>query len=136
MDLPVTGEAVTLVLFTIDRVKRTRYYHLADAINNLSCGVVSTGVRVFFGFLGIFFYEWVLLHWAPIHLPANHWATWVFAFILYDLCYYWSHRWGHTVAFAEPVKFFLLLALTAEFCARNNHIDKTGLYVLESNRLR
>jgi hypothetical protein len=28
---------------------------------------------------------------------ANHWATWLFAFVFYDLCYYWNHRWGHTV---------------------------------------
>ena len=33
----------------------------------------------------------------PIHLPAKHWGTWVFAFVFYDLCYYWNHRWGHTV---------------------------------------
>src|SRR5579862_2802055 len=85
------------VEFITDRVKRTHYYHLADAINSLSCGVVSTGVRVFFGFLGIFFYEWVLTHVAPVHLPAKNAVTWVFAFFFYDLCYYWNHRLGHTV---------------------------------------
>ncbi|MBV8732580.1 MAG: hypothetical protein JO336_22445, partial [Acidobacteriia bacterium] len=25
--------------------RRTRYYHLADAISSLSCGIVSTGMR-------------------------------------------------------------------------------------------
>lgn len=95
--------AVPVFLFLIavelvaDRIKGTRYYHLADALNSLSCGIVSTGMRVFFGFLGLFFYERVLTHWAPFHLPAGHWATWVFAFFLYDLCYYWNHRLGHTV---------------------------------------
>ena len=83
--------------FAVDRVKRTRYYHLADAINSLSCGVVSTGMRVFFGFLGLFLYQWVLRHWALVHLTAGYWGTWVFAFVLYDLCYYWHHRCGHTV---------------------------------------
>jgi sterol desaturase/sphingolipid hydroxylase (fatty acid hydroxylase superfamily) len=73
-----------------------RYYRLADALNSLSCGIVSTGMRVFFGFLGLFFYE-RLLAYAPVALPADHWGTWVFGFILYDLCYYWNHRWGHTV---------------------------------------
>jgi len=81
----------------VDRVRGTRYYRLADAINSLSCGVVSTGMRVFFGVLGIFTYEWVLQHWAPVRLPAGYWLTWVFAFVLYDLCYYWQHRFGHTV---------------------------------------
>jgi sterol desaturase/sphingolipid hydroxylase (fatty acid hydroxylase superfamily) len=95
--------AVPVFLFLIfvelgvDLWRRTRYYRLADAINSLSCGIVSTGMRVFFGFLGIYTYEWTLNHAAVVHLPANHWATWVFAFLAYDLCYYWNHRLGHTV---------------------------------------
>jgi len=95
--------AVPVFLFLIfielgfDLYRRTRYYRLADAINSLSCGIVSTGMRVFFGFLGIYTYEWTLNHAALVHLPANHWATWLFAFLAYDLCYYWNHRLGHTV---------------------------------------
>jgi len=27
--------------------------------------------------------------------PSDQWFTWVTAFVLYDLCYYWSHRLGH-----------------------------------------
>ena len=63
-----------LVEIVADRVRRTHYYRLADAINSLSCGIVSTGMRVFFGFLGLFFYEWVLNHFAVGHLPANRWG--------------------------------------------------------------
>ena len=81
----------------VDIRRRTHYYRLADAINSLSCGVVSTGMRVFFGFLGIFTYEWTLNHAALFRPPGNHWATWAFAFLAYDLCYYWNHRLGHTV---------------------------------------
>lgn len=80
----------------VDLFRRTHYYRLADAINSLSCGVVSTGMRVFFGFLGIYTYEWTLNHVALFNLPAGHWATWIFAFLTYDLCYYWNHRLGHT----------------------------------------
>ena len=94
--VPVFLSLIALELI-VDRVRGTRYYHLADAINSLSCGVVSTGMRVFFGVLGIFTYQWVLEHWAPVRLPAGHWLTWIFAFFLYDLCYYWQHRFGHTV---------------------------------------
>jgi alkylglycerol monooxygenase len=95
--------AVPVFLFLIileiivDRSRRTRCYHLADSINSLSCGIVSTGVRVFFGFLGIVFYEWIYQHWAIVHLPAGNWAVWIFAFVSYDFCYYWNHRLGHTV---------------------------------------
>jgi sterol desaturase/sphingolipid hydroxylase (fatty acid hydroxylase superfamily) len=89
--------SLIVVEFAIDRARRTNYYHLADAINSLSCGIVSTGMRVFFGFLGLFVYEWLSLHAAPVQLSARHWATWVFAFVFYDFCYYWQHRFGHTV---------------------------------------
>jgi sterol desaturase/sphingolipid hydroxylase (fatty acid hydroxylase superfamily) len=82
--------------FLVDRVRRTRYFRLADALNSLSCGIVSTGMRVFFGFLGVFFYDWAL-RLTPLRLPGGSWAAWVFAFFLYDLCYYWQHRLGHTV---------------------------------------
>jgi len=83
--------------FVVDCMRGTRYYHLADAINSLSCGVVSTGMRIFFGFIGLFTYNWTLQHAAPAQLSAHHWGTWVFAFVFYDLCYYWQHRLGHTV---------------------------------------
>src|ERR1700690_1285207 len=45
--------AVPVFLFLIalelilNRARRTRCYNLADSINSLSCGMVSTGVRVF-----------------------------------------------------------------------------------------
>jgi alkylglycerol monooxygenase len=94
--VPVFVLAIALE-FVIDLFRRTHYYHLADAINSLSCGIVSTGMRVFFGFLGLFVYEWVLLHAALARLSASHWFTWVFALVLYDFCYYWQHRMGHTV---------------------------------------
>jgi sterol desaturase/sphingolipid hydroxylase (fatty acid hydroxylase superfamily) len=85
------------VELTVDRVKGTRYYCLADTINSLSCGIVSTGMRVFFGFFALFIYEWVYLHLAPVHLAVNNVGAWIFAFVVYDLCYYWNHRFGHTV---------------------------------------
>ncbi len=94
--VPVFLGLIALELI-LDRVRGTRYYHLADALNSLSCGILSTGMRVFFGFLGILTYEWILGRFAPVHLPASNWAVWVFAFVLYDLCYYWNHRLGHEV---------------------------------------
>jgi len=101
------GQAVALAIpvflslivieFVVDLVRGTRYYRFADAVNSLSCGMVGTGLRVFFGFLGLVVYTWVVNHWALMRLPADGWPTWVFAFILYDFCYYWQHRLGHTV---------------------------------------
>jgi alkylglycerol monooxygenase len=86
-----------IVEIAVDRIRGGKYYHLADAINSLSCGILSTGMRVFFGFIGLFVYEWTVRHAAPVHLSPASWLTWVFAFVFYDLCYYWQHRLGHTV---------------------------------------
>jgi sterol desaturase/sphingolipid hydroxylase (fatty acid hydroxylase superfamily) len=83
--------------FAADCIRRTRYYHLADALTNFSCGMVSTGMRVFFGFIGLFVYTWILAHGAPVRLSSTAWPVWLFAFVLYDFCYYWQHRLGHTV---------------------------------------
>ena len=94
--VPVFISLIALELI-LDRIRGTRYYHFADSVNSLSCGIVSTGMRVFFAFLGAFVYQWLLLHAAPFPLPAGHWLTWLFAFVAYDFCYYWQHRLGHTV---------------------------------------
>ena len=88
--------ALIAIEFALNFTRRTCYYRLADAINSLSCGIISTGMRVFFGFLGLYAYQQVFEH-APVQLPAGHWGTWVFAFVFYDFCYYWQHRFGHTV---------------------------------------
>src|SRR5579883_1029885 len=88
--------ALIAIELAVDAIRGTRYYHFADAINNLSCGMVSNGTRVFFGFLGLVTYRWMLDR-APLHLSAKAWPVWVFAFVLYDFCYYWQHRLGHTV---------------------------------------
>lgn len=85
-----------------DRIRGTRYYRLADALNSLSCGMVSTGMRVYFGFLGLFFYQVFLDRLAPVQLSATHWATWLFALVFYDFCYYWNHRLGHTCGLFGP----------------------------------
>jgi sterol desaturase/sphingolipid hydroxylase (fatty acid hydroxylase superfamily) len=89
--------ALILLELLWDRVRGARYYRLADSLNSLSCGIVSTGMRVFIGFLGIFTYDWILTHASLWRMPATHWATWIFAFAAYDFCYYWNHRFGHTV---------------------------------------
>ncbi len=86
--------ALIAIELIADRLRRTHYYHLADAINSLSCGILSTGMRVFFGFLALYTYEWILAR-TPVRLPGDSWIVWLFAFVLYDFCYYWNHRIGH-----------------------------------------
>jgi alkylglycerol monooxygenase len=91
--LAVTIEAI------VNRARGTHYYSLADALTSVGCGTAFIGARVTFGFLGLVAYDLVVNNWAPVLLPASHWGTWLFAFVLYDLCYYWWHRLSHTVSF-------------------------------------
>jgi sterol desaturase/sphingolipid hydroxylase (fatty acid hydroxylase superfamily) len=95
---PVFLIAVTIEAL-IDRARGTKYYNLADAIVGVGCGTAFIGARISFGFIGLFVYNLVLEHAAPIRLPATHWLTWIFAFVFYDFCYYWWHRLSHNVAF-------------------------------------
>jgi sterol desaturase/sphingolipid hydroxylase (fatty acid hydroxylase superfamily) len=83
----------------VDRIRGTRFYSLPDAVTSVGCGTAFIGSRVSFAFLGLVAYDYVLNHLAPVTLPAGNWLTWVFAFVLYDLCYYWWHRLSHTVGF-------------------------------------
>jgi len=73
-------------------------YRLADALNSIGLGVMSQIVGVFSVLLMVgiyaFFYDHVAL-WK--FSPAEPWV-WVAALVAYDFCYYWKHRFGHTVA--------------------------------------
>jgi len=79
----------------VDLMRRTRCYRINDAINSLSLGILSTYVRVGLRALMLVPYALVVEHAAPWKLPADHWAVWVLAFVLYDFMFYWLHRLSH-----------------------------------------
>lgn len=87
--------AAIAVEFALDRYRRRGTYRLNDAVNSLSLGILSTYVRIGLRLLMLVPYAWVADHVAPWRLPADHWAVWVLAFVLYDFCYYWLHRLSH-----------------------------------------
>ena len=70
-------------------------YRLNDAVGSLFLGTLSQVRR--FVTLGVGGYVYYLIT-QYMELPlmdTSHWWTWVFAFVLYDFCYYWLHRLGH-----------------------------------------
>ncbi len=87
--------AAIAVEFALDRRRKRGTYRLNDAVNSLSLGILSTYVRIGLRLLMLVPYAWVADHVAPWKLPADHWAVWVLAFVLYDFCYYWLHRLSH-----------------------------------------
>ncbi|UFQ00047.1 sterol desaturase family protein [Pseudomonas fitomaticsae] len=78
-----------------DRCRGVSNYRLADAVNSISTGVLSTTTGLLTKGVGLVTYAFALEHLALVRLPADSVWVWVFAFVLYDFCYYWLHRMGH-----------------------------------------
>jgi sterol desaturase/sphingolipid hydroxylase (fatty acid hydroxylase superfamily) len=78
-----------------DRWRAESNYRVADAINSLSTGVLSTTTGLLTKGVGLLTYAFALEHLALFKLSGDSAWLWVFAFILYDFCYYWLHRMGH-----------------------------------------
>jgi sterol desaturase/sphingolipid hydroxylase (fatty acid hydroxylase superfamily) len=84
--------------FVIGRKRGRNTYRLNDALNSIGLGIMSQLVGVFSNLMAIGIYSVVFTHAALWRLPANALWVWLAGLLLYDLCYYWHHRLGHTVA--------------------------------------
>ncbi len=84
-----------LLEFIYGWLKKTNTYRLADTVNSLQLGTLSRlrGI-VQLGLMGVAF-EALTRDWALFELDAGHAGVWIFAFVAYDLGYYFSHRYGH-----------------------------------------
>lgn len=77
-----------------------RVYRFNDALTDLSCGVSSQIVVIFWAALQLAIYAFVYEHARFITLSAyGTWVPWVVAFIGVDFLYYWWHRLSHEVNF-------------------------------------
>ncbi|MEQ8858941.1 MAG: sterol desaturase family protein [Pseudomonadales bacterium] len=81
--------------YVYGRARGRNTYRLADTVNSLSLGTLSrlTGL-VKLGLAGMVF-EFVRARLGLATLSAESWGLWALAFVGYDFCYYWSHRYGH-----------------------------------------
>ncbi len=78
-----------------DRWRGMRNYRLADTVNSLSAGVLSTTFGLLTKGVGLVTYAIAVEHLALFEWPSQAWWAWVIAFVAYDFCYYWLHRFGH-----------------------------------------
>ncbi|MCY1393971.1 Fatty acid hydroxylase superfamily protein [compost metagenome] len=99
MDLILFAVPFFFVLIALellaDRWRGMRTYRLADAINSISAGVLSTTTGLLTKGVGLVSYALALQYLALFELPADKLWVWLFAFVAYDFCYYWLHRLGH-----------------------------------------
>lgn len=73
-------------------------YRLDDALSSIGLGIMSQLTGVFTKLMTVGIYSAVFASVALWRLPADAWWVWVVGLVFYDLCYYWHHRFGHTVA--------------------------------------
>ena len=98
----VLATPVFLLLIGIEflvGLKRGRNtYRLNDALNSIGLGVMSQITGVFSALLTVAIYVFAFEHASLWQLSAREPWVWVVGLVFYDFCYYWVHRFGHTVA--------------------------------------
>ena len=117
--IPIFFLLIVVELLVVRR-RHSTAYRLNDSISDLSCGILSQLLGVFTKLVVLGAYAWFAAHlslqtfgvapaWIDrvpfgdsavpglwgIDWPA--WTTWLIAFLLVDLAYYFLHRYSHTV---------------------------------------
>ena len=84
-----------LVEFVYGKLAKRQTYRLADTVNSLQLGTLSRLMDVLrLGFSAVVFGALVGWLGIPQWSMDSAWQ-WVVAFVAYDFCYYWKHRFGH-----------------------------------------
>jgi alkylglycerol monooxygenase len=78
----------------LEKIKGTNYYRINDSINSLTAGVLSRVTGIVKQLFPLTVYVLVFEKLALFQITSSWWM-WVTAFVLYDFCYYWKHRFGH-----------------------------------------
>jgi len=139
----VLATPVFLLLIAVEYlvgVKRGRNtYRLNDALNSIGLGIMSQLTGVFSKLLVVGIYSAAFAHVALWQLPSDRVWVWVAGLLVYDLCYYWHHRLGHTVAlFYLPMAVLgfpplvlgsvALIDLLYQYWVHTQHIGKLGWF--------
>ena len=88
-----------LIVFELiyELVSKRRTYRLNDAITNINLGSLDQVSGIFTKIIKIGIYTLVFEHLALFTIEAT-WISFAILFVLYDLCYYWSHRMSHSIS--------------------------------------
>jgi sterol desaturase/sphingolipid hydroxylase (fatty acid hydroxylase superfamily) len=70
-------------------------YRINDTVGSLFMGTLRTASKLVLIGVGGAVFAAIEHHYSLWRMDTSHWATWVFAFVAYDFCYYWNHRIGH-----------------------------------------
>ena len=81
----------------VDKIKGTGYYRFSDTIASLNLGIFSRIIGILLAVIPLSAYVLVYQHYALWQLDENSILVCLFAFVVYDLGYYWVHRLGHQI---------------------------------------
>lgn len=76
-------------------LRATNTYRLNDSFSSLMLGILSQARKFVVLGVGGYVYAFIAAKTAFPQWSVDSAMTWVVAFVLYDFCYYWSHRCGH-----------------------------------------
>ena len=79
-----------------EAITKRKTYRINDAVTNINTGVLQQLTNTFLALFKIGIYTFVYEYASIWELPQNVW-TFLLAFLMWDLCYYWEHRLAHTV---------------------------------------
>ena len=94
--IPLFLSLIALELW-VDHRRKTGYYRFNDAFGSLTLGIMSRSTNLLIFSLGAVFMDSVLPDVRLAEWSSTSVWTWIVTFVLYDFCYYWSHRMGHTL---------------------------------------
>ncbi|MBO6702279.1 MAG: sterol desaturase family protein [Pseudomonadales bacterium] len=84
-----------LVEYLWGHFTRNQTYRLNDTLNSLSMGLLSRVVDLLrLGFAGVVI-EAIVRAAGVQQINTEPLWVWIAAFVAYDFCYYWKHRFGH-----------------------------------------
>lgn len=72
-------------------------YRLNDSIVSIGSGVISQITDAVTKLIRFACYAVAYEHFRIVSMPSDSVTTWIIAFILFDFCYYWYHRFAHEI---------------------------------------
>lgn len=80
----------------IDKLRKTGYYRLNDALSNINAGITEQVTGAFLKAFVVGVYAWIFDHWRVFTVEQTA-LTWIGLFIGVDFFYYWFHRLAHEI---------------------------------------
>jgi alkylglycerol monooxygenase len=72
-------------------------YRLKDSLTSINVGIMSEFSKAIGGLISVVMYSLITDRFGAFTWDVKNPLTWIFAFLLYDFCYYWVHRTGHEI---------------------------------------